>query len=71
MRRAVMMHATAKLSETAEQAVDVLAEVMADADAPSNARVSAARAVLEMNYNAIQADDIMERIEQLESAGSG
>lgn len=65
-RRTAMLAATSKLSEASEEAVDLLREVMADPDAPASSRVSAARSVLDMAYNAVQADDMLARIEAIE-----
>lgn len=70
-RRTAMLAATSKLSEASEEAVDLLRKVMADDDSPTSSRVSAARCVLEMGYNAVQADDLAERLEVLETGRPG
>jgi hypothetical protein len=51
-------------------AVATLEGVMADQDAPASARVSAARAVLEMGQKAVELGDLDGRVTELEHAAA-
>ncbi|MBN2359674.1 MAG: hypothetical protein JXR83_09480 [Deltaproteobacteria bacterium] len=69
-RRQAMQQATARLQHAAGQAVETLEEIMGDSDAPSTARVSAARATLEIAYRAVEIEDLTERIAALEATAA-
>ncbi len=65
-RREVLTQATDKLSHACAGAVETLESVMRDASYPPNARVTAARTILEMAYRAAELDDLAARVEELE-----
>lgn len=65
-RREVVNHAITRLQRATTTAVSTLEDVMRDATAPASARVSAARAVLEMAVEGIKRDDTERRITELE-----
>ena len=51
-------------------AVQTLAKVMHDADAPHSAKVSAATALMKFSRESLELDDLSVRIEALERAGN-
>jgi hypothetical protein len=59
-------HSLSRLKSCMTEALDVLRCVMADAGYPPSSRVAAARAVLDNAFRAVEADNILERIEALE-----
>lgn len=65
-RRDIIFKTTSSLTASTERALSVLNDVMVDQDAPASSRVAAAKLVLDVAFNAVQADDIQERIERLE-----
>lgn len=65
-RREAMSHAVLRLQSAAGDAVRTLVSVMNDAGAGPWPRLTAARTVLDMAMRARQADDLQERIDQLE-----
>ena len=65
-RREVVNHAVTQLQRATTTAVSTLEDVMRDATAPASARVSAARAVLEMAVEGIKRDDTERRLTELE-----
>lgn len=67
-RRNLVESAIAQLQRDATVAVRVLREVAEDAEAPAAARVTAARTILEQSISAVELTDLMERVEQLETA---
>lgn len=66
LRREAMQQVTARLQKVSEEAVNVLHEVMLNKENTPNARVQAAKNVLEISYRSLELDDIQERIERLE-----
>lgn len=66
-RRDALGAAIAGLQRASGQAVAVLVEIMNDAEAKHNARVSAACAVLDYGMRGIELEDIMSRITKLEN----
>lgn len=66
-RKQLVSHAVAKVQGVMSAAVDTLRTVMADPEAPASARVSAARAVLELGLRAVESEDFEERIKNLEN----
>ena len=62
----MMKATTAKLQAHSTNAVDVLAEIMTDENAPPNARVQSVRTILEYAYKGIELETIEERLERLE-----
>lgn len=67
-RDQVLQDATARAAGGLVEAVDVLREVMSDADAPSPARVGAARVLLSATPALLEAHDLAERVSALEAA---
>lgn len=65
-RREVMSHAVLRLQRAAGDAVRTLVSVMNDASAGPWPRLTAARTVMDIAMRAHQADDLQERIDQLE-----
>ena len=65
-RRRALDRATARLAAVSVEAVEVLREVMQDNDAPPNARVSAAKAVLDAATKTAETEDLAARVEALE-----
>lgn len=66
LRREAMQQVTARLQKTSEQAVTVLQEIMVDSDNSPNARVQAAKNVLDVAYRSLELDDVQARIEEIE-----
>ena len=62
----MMKATTAKLQAHTTNAVDVLAEIMTDENAPPNARVQSVRTILEYAYKGIELETIEERLERIE-----
>lgn len=67
-QRAVMSCVTSRLQRAAVKAIGALEEIIVDRDAPHAARVSAARAVLELAHERIDIEDLTERLEAVEQA---
>jgi hypothetical protein len=65
-RREAVSQAIARLQRITAKAVDTLEGVMADAEAPAPAKVTACRVVLEVAVKAVELDDLQSRIEELE-----
>ena len=65
-RRAAVSQATARLQAAGAEAVEALRDVMGDKAAPASARVSAARAVLELSYRGLEVEDLERRLAALE-----
>ncbi len=67
-RREAFGHAIALTQRYAPLAVNTLASVMSDKDAPPHARVTAASTLLKFGREGIELDDLAARVEQLELA---
>jgi len=65
-KREAVTVAVARLQQAAAEAVEALRSIMNDPKKPASARVSAARAILEMAIKAIEIEDLEVRIEELE-----
>jgi phage terminase small subunit len=65
-RRHVVQHAVARVQQATCMAVETLEAIMQDSEAPASARVSAAKAVLEMAIKAVELEDLEARITALE-----
>ena len=70
-RRDAVAQATAHLQKACGEAVLALRVVMRDDNAPASARVSAARAVLELAIRGIEVEDLEQRIIALEEHAGG
>lgn len=67
-QRSLYEHALGQLQAGASEAVQTLRDVMADPEAQDSARVSAAKAVLDLASKRIDQQDLEERIRALEEA---
>ena len=65
-KREAVSQAVAHLQRVAGEAVDTLLAVMQDAQKPASARVSAARAVLDLAIRGVELEDLEARIHALE-----
>jgi len=65
-KRKTVEQAIAQLVQVSSEAVKTLSDIMQDKTAPASARVSAAKAVLEMTFRADEREQLIERIEELE-----
>lgn len=66
-RRDALGQATAQLQQASGAAVKALTEIVQDKDAPSSARVMAARTVLEMGLKAVDLEDVQQRLDAIEA----
>ena len=66
MQDNVLKDSLARAKACITEALDVLRDVMADSGNPPSSRVAAARAILDNAFRAVEASDILERIEALE-----
>jgi DNA-binding MurR/RpiR family transcriptional regulator len=66
-RREAVSQAIAHLQRVSGEAVETLRAIMADGKAPASARVTAARAVLEVAIKAVELEDLEARIADLEA----
>jgi len=66
-RKQVAEQAAARIQLAMGEAVETLRAVMNDSDAPASARVSAARAILETAFKAIEQEEIEQRLQALEN----
>ena len=57
---------TARLQKKSEEAVEVLAEIMNNKEAPTSSRVQSAKNVLDVAYRSLELDDVQERTEKVE-----
>ena len=67
-RRDAFSQAVSMTQHYAPLAVNTLAKIMADPDAPQHARVTAATTILKFGREGIELDDLAARIEALEDA---
>ena len=65
-RREAVSHAIGRLQQVTSDAVDTLKAVATDIEAPAPARVSAAKAVLDLAVKAMELEDLESRIKALE-----
>ena len=65
-RRKAVAHGLAGVQAACAEAVGTLRDVMGSPDSPPQAKVSAARCVLEMAIKVSELDDLAERIQKLE-----
>jgi hypothetical protein len=65
-KREALSEATARLRSTMTEAVDVLRDVMQNTEHPPGPRVSAAKAVLDNAFKAVEVEDLEERLSALE-----
>jgi len=67
-RRQAVSQAVARLQQASSEAVEALSSVMNDTEAPASSKVSAAKAVLELSFKAVELEDLESRITILEEA---
>jgi hypothetical protein len=67
-RREIVHHAMTRVQQVAGEAVATLQQVMQDGEASAGARVSAAKAILEMAVKAVELEDLETRVASLEEA---
>jgi len=65
IRRDAMQQVTARLQKVSEQAVAVLQEIMLDEENSANARVQAAKNVLDVAYRSLELDDIQHELSEI------
>ncbi len=65
-RREVVSLAVGQLQRATGGAVSVLCAVASDREAPASSRVTAARAILDFAFRAIETEDLLSRVERLE-----
>ncbi|CAN5861267.1 hypothetical protein BH11PLA1_BH11PLA1_18480 [soil metagenome] len=68
-RRMAFAHAVAQTQRCAPLAVNTLARIASDPDAPAHARVAAAGTLLRFGREAMEVDDLAARVELLEGTG--
>lgn len=66
-RRQVIQQAIAQIQSVLSEAVQTLLNVMADSTTPASAKVSAARALLDIGFKVVEIDDLESRIEKIEN----
>jgi len=69
-RRQVVEHAVASLQRATGEAVEALVAIAGNIAAPSAARVSAAKTILDFAVKGVELVDLAERVEQLEQAAA-
>ncbi|MGH8060031.1 MAG: hypothetical protein ACREOH_22810 [Candidatus Entotheonellia bacterium] len=67
-RREAVSQAVAHLQQVCGEAVETLRSIMRNARTPASARVTAARAVLDLAIRAVELEDLEARIQALEDA---
>lgn len=66
MKRMVMQETTQSIQQASHGAVDVLIEILNDPDANNGDKIRVASIILDNSYEALELDDISERLESLE-----
>ena len=66
-KRRIVDLAITRLQRASDEAVETLVAIMSDSDSPPTTRVACAKTILDMAVKAIQMDDVVSRIETLES----
>ena len=70
-KQKVVGQAITQVQQAAGEAVETLRQVMNDSNSPPSSRVAAAKAVLETALKAVELEDLIARIENLERSVSG
>ena len=70
-QKEIIKHVVMRIKGAMSEALDVLRDIMADDDNPASARVAAARSILDNAFRSIETEDILERLEVLESTVGG
>ena len=66
VKREAVGQAITKLQQASGEAVETLRSVMNDIASPANTRVSAAKSIIEMALKAVELEDVIKRVEELE-----
>ncbi len=66
-RSEIVRHAITQAQNACSEAITVLKEIMSSKEAPASTRVSAAKVVLETSIKAVELEDIIARIEKIET----
>ena len=66
-RRESVRQSIARLQQASSEAVNTLRTITKDKNAPANARVTAAKAIIEYSMKAVELEDLAERVAQLEA----
>ena len=66
-QKEVIEHTVMRIKGAMSEAIDVLRSIMVNDENPASARVSAARSILDNGFKAIETEDILARLEALES----
>lgn len=67
-RSQIVIQSVAQMQSALTEAVKTLKDVMENAKAPASARVSAAKAVIDMSLRSVELEDLLVRIEIIETA---
>jgi len=62
----IVEEAIAKLQKASGGAVDTLQTIMSDSEKPPTARVTAARSILDLSFKAVEMENVIARIENIE-----
>jgi transposase-like protein len=65
-RRQVIDQTIAQIQSVMSEAVQTLLNVMTDGETPASAKVSAARALLDIGFKVVEIEDLESRIEKIE-----
>jgi len=65
-RGQVVRQAVAQVQNTMSEAVSTLREIMTNSEAPASARVTAARAIIDMGIKAVEIEDLEARVADIE-----
>jgi ribosomal protein S11 len=65
-RRQVVDQTIAQIQSVLAEAVQTLLNVMSDVTTPASAKVSAARALLDIGFKVVEIEDLESRIEKIE-----
>lgn len=66
VKKEAVGQAVAKLQQASGEAVETLRTVMNDVSSPANTRVTAAKSIIEMALKAVEFEEIIKRVEELE-----
>ena len=67
-RRHILDFSIAQVQKITTEAVQVLREILLDADAPANSRISAIKVIMDISIKGLEISDMLERIENLEKS---
>ena len=67
-KRRIVDQAITSLQSASDEAVQTLVGIMNDLDSPPTTRVTCAKTILDMGIKGVEMDDVIARIETIESA---